>query len=277
MAAHRCGPRQSRRNDTVKMSLAEEERTRVELMRREEPVLRELRPFVRGNMLRHPLIIEDIGEPDHAALVNARYREVKTKAEVALEKGDWSMHIALHQRPYRLKALKNCVDSGLSGSEYWHNVGDVWIDSGNIFQGLREWKKVWCSNESGREACMDDKERAALADLPEWFRVWRGTAHQRSVRGLSWTTDKEKAEWFARRLAIETQPLLAQGTVAKKDVKAVFLGRGESEVVSLGVRIEKVMTLEPDAVEREPKSIGELFDELRSGTGAKLRSVLQFN
>jgi hypothetical protein len=61
---------------------------------------------------------------------------------------------------------------------------------------------------------------------------------------LSWTTDKEKAEWFARRFAIATQPLLVRGTVAKKDVMAVFLGREESEVVSENVKIEKVAPFE---------------------------------
>jgi hypothetical protein len=168
------------------------------------------------------------------------------------------------------------VEFGLTGPEYWSLVGAVWVNSENIFQNLRRWRRVWCSREPGLEACMDDKERAALADLPDWFRLWRGTAHERSVRGLSWTTDREKAERFARRLAIKTKPLLAAGIVAKKDVKAVFLGRGESEVVSLSVRIEKVTPVAPRAVESEGMSMGELFDQLRSGAAAERRSALRF-
>jgi hypothetical protein len=37
------------------------------------------------------------------------------------------------------------------------------------------------------------------------------------------------------KVLTETTPLGAEGTVAKKDIKAVFLQRGESEVVSLRV------------------------------------------
>jgi hypothetical protein len=35
------------------------------------------------------------------------------------------------------------------------------VDSENIHLDLRKWRKVWRSQEL--EACMDDKERAALA------------------------------------------------------------------------------------------------------------------
>jgi hypothetical protein len=229
-----------------KMSLAEELRTRTELMNR-EALLPELRPFLQNHRLHHPLIIEYV-RPDHAAVVNARYRDLKRQADDSLAVADWSGYIFLHARPYRLEALKKCVGLGLSGSEYWRQVGDVWTDSENIFRNLRRWRKIWCSGEPRREECMDEQERAALADLPDRFRVWRGTSHQRSIKGLSWTTDKGTAEYFARRFAIETQPLLVVGAVPTKDVKAFFLGRGESEVVSVGVRIEKVAPVEPPAL-----------------------------
>jgi hypothetical protein len=87
---------------------------------------------------------------------------------------------------------------------------------------------------------MDDEERAALADLADFVQVWRGTAYQKSIRGISWTTVREKAEWFATRFPTETPPLVAEGIVAKKDIKAVFLSRAESEVVSLCVKVEQV-------------------------------------
>jgi hypothetical protein len=190
---------------------------RIELRKRKEPLLPELWPFVQEDRLHHPFVITDI-DPDYAALVNSRYRSVKAAAESAKENGNWSTYINLHERPYRPDALAKCVALGLSDSGYWRLVGEVWTDSENIHQCLKRWRKLWSSNKLGRDSCMDEKERAALADLPDCFGVWRGTAHQQSVKGLSWTTDKEKAEWFARRFAIATQPLLVRGTVAKKDV-----------------------------------------------------------
>lgn len=264
----------NREEIVAKMTMAKQARRRAESITKEESLLPEL--YVVRNMLHHPLVIQTHIDPDHAVLINARYREVSGEAEAALEKGDWSTHIILHEKPYRLWALGKCVDFGLSGREYWELVGEVWVDSESIRQNLRKWRRAWCSGEPGREACMDEKERAALDDLPDWFRVWRGTAYQRSVRGLSWTTDREKAESFARRFACDTPPLVAAGTVAKKDVRAVFLDRNESEVVSLGVRIEKVTPLGPLAVESEATSAGELLDQLRSGAATELRSALRF-
>jgi hypothetical protein len=225
------------------MALGEELLTRLELNSKAEPLLHELRPFAHDKLLHHPLIVEYV-EPDRAAVVNARYRDLRRQADDSIAEEDWSGYIFLHARPYRLDALAKCVDLGVSGSEYWRLVGEVWTDSENIFQNRRRWKRLWSSKEPEREACMDKQERARLAGFPDWFTVWRGTARQQSIKGLSWTTDKEKAVWFAERSAIETQPLLVAGTVSKKDVKAVFLGRNETEIVSMAVRIEKVTPVE---------------------------------
>jgi hypothetical protein len=81
-----------------------------------------------------------------------------------------------------------------------------------------------------------------MMKAPWIIQVWRGTAYERSIRGISWTTDRGRAEWFARRLGRRI-PLVAVGTVARKDVMAVFLGREESEIISLRVKIEKVTPL----------------------------------
>jgi hypothetical protein len=227
------------------MTPAERARARNELRKKEEPLFAELRPFVRKNMLRHPLVIEADLDPDHAALVNARFREVSKEVKEALEKKDYSRYIDLHERPYRLDALVECADFGLCGPDFWRCVRDVWVDSENIHQSRGKWRKVWRSQEPGMEECMDDNERAALADLPGLVRVWRGTTYQRSIRDISWTTDRDKARWFATRFTA-TNSLVAEGTVAKTDIKAIFLQRGESEVISLRVKIEKMTKMTDD-------------------------------
>jgi hypothetical protein len=135
---------------------------RIELRKRKEPLLPELWPFVQEDRLHHPFVITDI-DPDYAALVNSRYRSVKAAAESAKENGNWSTYINLHERPYRPDALAKCVALGLSDSGYWRLVGEVWTDSENIHQCLKRWRKLWSSNKLGRDSCMDEKERAALA------------------------------------------------------------------------------------------------------------------
>lgn len=69
-------------------------------------------------------------------------------------------------------------------------------------------------------------------------------------KGLSWTIDQSKAEWFARRFAMLThlgQPRLMEGIVKKKDVLAYFNGRKEKEIVvdPANVRSMKATAVQP--------------------------------
>ncbi len=68
--------------------------------------------------------------------------------------------------------------------------------------------------------------------------LWRGTQSPRSTdgRGLSWTSDRENAEWFAVRppspwIQHSRPGWLWQATVAPRGVLGMFHDRGESEVV----------------------------------------------
>ena len=56
--------------------------------------------------------------------------------------------------------------------------------------------------------------------------------------GVSWTTDKAKALWFAQRFRKHSASVLS-GIVCKGNIWAVFTGRGESEILCdpLAVRI----------------------------------------
>jgi hypothetical protein len=91
---------------------------------------------------------------------------------------------------------------------------------------------------------MDQAEQNDLAKLPEPLPIFRGYALPRGTpRGLSWTIDRERAEWFAYRFPAERY-LVAEGSVRKKDVLALFYGRDEREIV---VFPDKVI----DIVDRE--------------------------
>jgi hypothetical protein len=88
---------------------------------------------------------------------------------------------------------------------------------------------------------MTEEERSCLAAMPETFRVWRGTRHQESVSGMCWTTDPDRAAWFARRFQKPGQKaFVATGAVKKTDVYALFRDRKEWEIVSERVMIEDV-------------------------------------
>jgi hypothetical protein len=54
-----------------------------------------------------------------------------------------------------------------------------------------------------------------------------------AMHGLSWTLDREKAQWFANRwLSLKRRrPIVLQTVARKADVMAYFAGRNEQEIV----------------------------------------------
>ena len=54
------------------------------------------------------------------------------------------------------------------------------------------------------------------------------------MRPWSFSTNRDKAEWFANRFAMLEggYPMLSIGTVDKSDVLAYLLGRGEFEILA---------------------------------------------
>lgn len=126
-------------------------------------------------------------------------------------------------------------------------------------------KKFWLSMFTAprfqkREAVenwfMDKEERALFKKLPETVTVYRGCSVNK-VSGISWTTDKEKAKWFAMRYNFQNKsgPLdkeccVVEGQIAKSDVLAVILQRQESEIIC-----------DPKNVKRKKKDILPAMDE----------------
>jgi hypothetical protein len=114
-------------------------------------------------------------------------------------------------------------------------VGDIWIDSENIWQFRSAWLRIW-STLKEPQAAMSSDDAMDYAALPDTLTVYRGVRDKGcdTWRGLSWTVDPAKANWFAQRFAQDCdQPVLLSGRIRKKYVFAFFGGRNESEVVLL--------------------------------------------
>ena len=79
---------------------------------------------------------------------------------------------------------------------------------------------------------MDAVERRYLGSLPESIEIWRGCCNL-NRDGLSWTTKRKKAEWFATRNHILHRriPELLRGTVNRDDILFVKVARREFEIV----------------------------------------------
>jgi hypothetical protein len=192
---------------------------------------------------------ELIHEPFHVPALNKhsnRMYEHKLKALAeAIAAGDWSSFIFMHERPYRLDALmKVLYEHGVTdGTVVWPLVSDAWADSENVFQNFDAWRELWSLPVPHRALTMTDDELAALAALPNEIQVYRGVRHRKAVKGLSWTTDRDKAQWFAKRFSGGT-PRLVSGVVKKSDVLAHLLGRNESEIVVLPEHVQKLKSIE---------------------------------
>jgi hypothetical protein len=106
---------------------------------------------------------------------------------------------------------------------------------------------------------MEPENKERLASLPERVTIYRGQLAARRA-GISWTTDREVAEWFARRWAMMLggEPELISGHVERSNVIAAFTGRNESEVLVLPRHVrDRAQELIPPAPQVVPSAWGE--------------------
>ena len=204
--------------------------------RADEPLHSDLVPFLEksellGTCLKHPLVYDIPHIPMLAFRANDTYAAKRKALAKALADKDWSSYIWLHERPYRRDALWT-IRRKLTDREYWDLVGMVWTDSENIWQWGSLTRLLIGSQRPGRRYIMNKEERAALAAMPDTLTIYRGLTSRGTRKGWSWTLDRAKAEWFAKRLAQEgDEPIVLTGTVSKAHVIAYFTGRDEEEIV----------------------------------------------
>lgn len=127
-----------------------------------------------------------------------------------------------------LKVSKICGGTDV----FWRLARDVWEDSENIWQYLREWEELFSSNCPHSEHFMSDEERNFFSSLPEKFEIHRGYKHGVNEYGLSWTLSKEKAEWFSNRFQSRKETSAVKSRmVSKAECFAYISGRNEEEII----------------------------------------------
>jgi len=216
----------------------------------EEELDPELAPFQSveppfGLMIKHPLVFSPVHHPRLNAAINWALREKKAQRARYADGGDWRGYVFCHERPYRLDAFAE-VTAEIPDHLYWPILGDIYTDSENIWQREDLWREALTCNRPGRELLMEPPERRALAQLPEDLAVYRGFCVTGRERGLSWTTERHTAAWFAARLAMDGQtPRVAEGRTARDRVIAYFTGRGESELLILPETVQDMIITRP--------------------------------
>lgn len=91
------------------------------------------------------------------------------------------------------------------------------------------------------ELLMDEEEYAVYQSLEDSVTVYRGVTsyNAKNIKALSWTLDRDTAEWFAHRFGEEGTVYEAQ--ISKEHILAFFNGRNESEVVVDPKYLEQIM------------------------------------
>lgn len=201
-----------------------------------------------GPSIRHPLVYSVMHNPAINAFVNAQLRQKQEALQRAEGERQWSTYVWLHERPWRLDAFLEISDR-LDDEQYWNLAGSIWVDSENIHQNLDTWRDIFDNPERGsQEFFMDEEDRKIVklsenkGGLPFTFTLYRGFSESGGEDGFSWTLDRDRACWFARRFCHgdDMEPMLATGIAGRKDVIGYMSGRGEREIVCLPENVHQI-------------------------------------
>lgn len=191
-------------------------------------------------MLRHPLcyMVPFLCGDGELKQVLETIAQKKARIAKLRRQRKWDRALFLYERPWRFSTLLEWAPRWQSHARatWWAAFGEVWTDSENVWQHVEAWRYLWAT-ATREEALLtmgteDHKWLAELQALGKPLVVYRGATpiHERmNGVGLSWTTDMRKAKWFARRF--NERGKVSVALVPLEEVRAVFVGRGESEVV----------------------------------------------
>ena len=211
-----------------------------EAMEREsEPLDEELEPFLceagsLGQSLKHPLVFQVPFFPALAYRVNDQLVAKKDALRLAMSDKSWHTVVWLHERPYRAEAFENIAPLITVDSLYWELLGDVYTDTENFWQESERWKRLLTANRGSKGSFMTDEDFTALSDMPYEITVYRGFNGRGKKRSWAWTTNRDKAVWFAQRLNREDfgkPPTLVTGKLERRHAIGYLTRRGEDEIV----------------------------------------------
>jgi len=239
-------------NDELLNRLSEGNLTAFDEMRA-EPLVPELHAYLerdeRWEMLRHPLVY-DVPYSGLGGLMNRRLEAKRAAVIEAAKNGDIEHLVWLHERPWRLWAFLReevGIDMEMYEPEECPSLWEmderaqqlalsIWSDSENITFYQRWWMALFAPESRFRagRVLADEEGKRLWEHLPETFTVYKG-GEPSGESFLSWTTDYDTAEFFARRgVSGNDKPRkVIERQITKAQVFAVIGGRGESEVLAL--------------------------------------------
>lgn len=170
------------------------------------------------------LVLKDVRKEEDLAIV--RQNIVQTIDAVT----NYQQFIHIVRAPY-LPAFFKFTHHFLSLNDYSSFLGSMWtiVEFPNVDDNIPPQEFVKIFRMADKSLLMNDEERRLYLALPDEMTVYRGIRGRGSLKALSWTTDIEQAEWFAKRW--DKKGKVYSAMIRKEDVLAMFTSRGEAEVV----------------------------------------------
>ena len=167
------------------------------------------------------------------------------KKEIKEQLADISELMLYVDKPYRIEALHALhyevepVNFWTMFHQHWNSVENP-SDFTDMLHSMFEYDDYGFNfdmlQDESRLNTLEPEDKAFYDILPDEFAVFRG-CHSFNEQGFSWTTDREVAERFALRMAIDKEYILLQGMVRKTDVICAYDNRSEKEILVLPKKV----------------------------------------
>ncbi len=142
-------------------------------------------------------------------------------------------HIAINiTNSYRFAFLKYIMPY-LSQKDFSNYLVDAWVltEAPNGDPNFTTNQMVGLFKKADKSILMDEDELEAFNSLDDKLTVYRGVTQYNAnkIRVLSWTLDRDTAEWFAHRFGENGK--VYEAVIDKEHILAYFASRKESEVI----------------------------------------------
>lgn len=145
------------------------------------------------------------------------------------------------RNPFKMTWFNYC-NHYLNEEDYGKYLRDSWTMEENPNQDVNVSRRraIQLFKKAKKKHLMNEEEYKYYDALPEKLTVWRGVSPGRERLGLSWTDNRETAEWFRKRFERDGKKgYLLEAEIGKAEVLAYFNGRNENEIVVDVFKIKK--------------------------------------
>ena len=135
--------------------------------------------------------------------------------------------------PMHLPLFFRMTCDHLSVEDYSKCLAMMWIlmefPNTNVFVGVQDFIELF--KDADKTFLMDEDELEIYNNLPEEIVVYRGINEHGSEKALSWTLDKEQAEWFANRFSMFGKTGTVYQANIKKEYVLAYFSREQEAVI----------------------------------------------